>query len=215
MHDTRLTFLFAILLLTCLARSAPVQAADEEGVALFDGKTLSGWKVAEHPESIRAENGMIVCDGARAHAYYEGPFQNHDFKNFDLTAEAKLAPGASSGIYFHTAYQKAGFPSKGHEYQINNTHRTPKRTGSLYEVVNLHDTTVKDDEWIKIRILVVDKRIQLFVNGERTVDYTEPADYVPSPERPGRSIGSGTIALQCTDPTSKAWFRNIRIRSLP
>jgi len=191
-------------------------AADGAGWQnLFNGATLDGWKVAEHPESIRVENGTIVCDGPRAHAYYVGPIGNHDFKDFELEAEAMTVPGASSGIFFHTEYQEKGFPTKGHELQINNTHRTPKRTGSLYEVVNLSETKIKDDEWIKLRILVEGKRIQLFVNGERTVDYTEPADYQPSAERPGRKISSGTVALQCTDAASKTSFRNIRVKLLP
>ena len=119
-----------------------------------------------------------------------------------------------SPCVLHTEFQDKGFPNKGHEAQINNTHRTPKRTGSLYEVVNLHETSVKDDEWIKLRILVEGKRVQIFVNGVQTVDYTEPADYVPSTERPGRKIESGTFAMQCTDPASKAYFKNIRVRVL-
>ena len=55
-----------------------------------------------------------------------------------------------------------------------------------------------------MRILVEGKRIQVFVNGVQTVDYTKPAVYLSPIERPGRKIESGTFAMQCTDPKSKA-----------
>lgn len=213
MHKLINSLLFSVVFTIVFAAQAI--AEESRWYDLFDGKTLEGWRVAEHPDSIRVEKGVIICDGARAHAFYDGGVGKHDFKNFELEAESMLVPGASSGIYFHTEYQEKGFPGKGHELQINNTHRTPKRTGSLYEIVNLDTTKVKDNEWIKLRIVVEAKRIQLFVNGDRAVDYTEPADYQPDAERPGRKIASGTVALQCTDPASTAYFRNIRIRMLP
>ena len=50
------------------------------------------------------------------------------------------------------------------------------------------------------------KRIQLWLNGLQTVDYTEPDDAIPQ---------SGVIGLQIHGgPPSEAWYRNIRIRPL-
>ena len=43
-------------------------------------------------------------------------------------------PGSNSGIYFHTAYQEGGWPSKGYEVQVNNSHTDPKRTAGLYAI---------------------------------------------------------------------------------
>src|SRR5690606_10934145 len=44
---------------------------------LFDGRSLEGWKVAEHPESVRVQDGALVVQGARAHAFYAGPVYRH------------------------------------------------------------------------------------------------------------------------------------------
>ena len=89
---------------------------------LFDGKGLSGWKAGEHPNSFQVRNGTIVCGGPRAHLFYAGDAKDADFKNFELKAEVMTTPGAESGIFFHTEYREQGFPNKGYQAQINNTH---------------------------------------------------------------------------------------------
>jgi hypothetical protein len=74
---------------------------------------------------------------------------------------------------------------------------------------------VKDDEWFEYDILVSGKQIVLKVNGQTTVDYTEPEN----PERPkgreGRVLSHGQIALQAHDPNGRVLYRNIRIKVLP
>ena len=45
-------------------------ARGQEGwIQLFDGKTLTGLKAAENPDSFRVEDGSIVCEGPRAHLF--------------------------------------------------------------------------------------------------------------------------------------------------
>ena len=107
---------------------------------LFDGKSLAGWKAAENPDSFTTADGAIVFEGPRAHLYYSGEvgsadFKNADFKNFELKIDVMTAPGANSGVYFHTQYQPSGWPGSGFEVQINNTqpphgiHYEFKKTG--------------------------------------------------------------------------------------
>ncbi len=67
---------------TLCAPSAGLLAA-EGWTPLFDGESLAGWKVAEHPDAVRVQDGVIVCDGPRAHAFYVGDVHNADFKNFE------------------------------------------------------------------------------------------------------------------------------------
>src|SRR5690606_20146234 len=91
-------------------------------ISLFDGKTLNGWKINEHPETFKVENGAIVVNGERSHLFYEGDVADHDFKNFELKVEVMTFPGSNSGIYFHTQFQENGFPEIGHEVQVNISH---------------------------------------------------------------------------------------------
>jgi len=39
-----------------------------------------------------------------AHAFYDGPVNNHDFKNFELMADVMTAPNSNGGVYFHTEF---------------------------------------------------------------------------------------------------------------
>lgn len=178
---------------------------------LFDGKSLSGWKASENASSVRVENGTIVVQGKRSHLYYLGKDGNAEFKNFEFKADVMTAPGANSGIYFHTRYLEQGWPNKGYEAQVNNTQKDWRKTGSLYRVKDVRQSPAKDNEWFKYHIIVRGKRIVLKINGQTTVDYTEPADL----NRPKRQLSSGTFALQCHDPNSRVLFKNIRVKRLP
>ena len=199
-----------------LGLAAGVGGADDgEGwVSLFDGRTLDGWKVAEHPDSVGVEDGAIVTRGPRAHVFYVGSVRDHDFGSFELKLEVMTEPGANSGVYFHTLYQDTGWPEKGYEAQVNNTHSDWRRTGSLYAIEDVKQTPVKDGEWWEYGIAVKGRRIVLKVDGKTTVDYTEP-EGVARKEQPGRVLSSGTFALQCHDPGSVVRFRHIRVRPLP
>jgi hypothetical protein len=196
--------------------AAEAPKPDDEGfVSLFDGKTLDGWRAGEHPESFRVEDGVIVVNGERGHLFYEGPVADHDFKNFELKLDVQTQPKSNSGVYFHTKFEKEGWPSRGYECQVNNSHGDWKRTGSLYSVEDVRETKAKDGEWFEYDITVQGKRITLKVNGDTTVDYTEPEKPERAPDMAGRLLSSGTIALQAHDPGSTVRYRKIRIKPLP
>jgi hypothetical protein len=184
-------------------------------ISLFDGKSLSGWKVSDNPLSVRVEDGAIVTNGTRAHAFYDGPVSNHDFKNFEFKAEVMTFPGSNSGIYFHTEYQPEGWPSKGYEVQVNNSQSDWRRTGSLYSIQDVKETYVKDNEWYTEYIKVVDKRVIIKINDIVVVDYTEPDNPLREEGTKNRVISSGTFALQAHDPGSKVMYRNIMVKPLP
>ncbi len=200
----------------------PLGAVEAEGwIPLFDGRTLDGWKASENPGGFRVANGTITFDGARSHLFYVGKVQGADFKNFELKADVRTEPGANSGIFFHTAYQEAGFPVKGFEAQVANTHVGAggyierKKTGSLYGIRNLYKAIVQDNEWSTMHICVRNRHVQIRVNDFLAVDYIEPENPLLDVRRPGRRISRGTFALQGHDPDSKVSFRNIRVKPLP
>ncbi len=191
----------------------------EEWVPLFDGRSLNGWK-ASVPGSFKVADGAIAADGPTSHLFYSGQVRNAEFKNFDLKLEVMSRPLANSGVYFHTRFQTSGWPEQGFEIQVNNSalgegnYRERKKTGSLYGVRNVYKAFARDNEWFPLEISVRGKRVQVRVNGMLLVDYVEPDPPVQAPKTPGRVLGGGTFALQCHDPGSKVFFRNIMVRPL-
>src|SRR3954453_16060239 len=119
-------------LLIGIARADEQQETAEGFKSLFDGKTLDGWKVAEHANSFKVQDGLLVAHGERAHCFYVG--DEKPFKDFEFRVDVKTEPGSNGGIYFHTKYQETGWPKYGFEAQVNNTHTDWRKSGSLYMV---------------------------------------------------------------------------------
>ena len=183
---------------------------------LFDGKSLNGWKASENQGSFVVHpNGLLIVYGKRSHLFYEGPVANHDFKNFELSAEICALHGANSGVYIHTEYQQTGWPDKGYEIQVNNTHTDVKKGAGLYAIKDNLEAPAKDGEWYTMVVKVEGKHIQTFVNGKQIVDFTEPTPPAPPANMKGRMLSHGTFALQGHDPDSTVLYRNIKVRTLP
>lgn len=225
---------FQLIILTCLLAGIlqGQTASSDDFISLFDGKTLSGWTSStENPESFSVKDGFLVCKGGRAHIFYTGKVGNADFKNFELKLKARTTPGSNSGVYFHTIYQEKGWPNIGFEAQVNSTHTDPKKTGSLYGIVNIWAPTKieepfvarvgknreiylykpaapsTDGEWFDYHIKVKDNTITVKVNGETTVEWTQPEGWSKS-----RKIGHGTIGFQAHDPKSEVHYKDISIK---
>lgn len=206
------TLAFALLF---VASVAPLAAADSDWVSLFNGKDMTGWKPNENPDTWRVEDGAIVAHGTRSHCFYVGDFHGHNFRNFELMVDVKAAHNSNGGIYILTQYQPEGWPSHGFEVQVNNTYNTdPRKTGSLYEVKDVHEQLVPDNQWFTEDITVKDNTITIKVDGKEVVDWTQPADWKGTSDFSGRRIDAGTIALQRHDPGSTVYYKNIRIKLL-
>jgi hypothetical protein len=196
------------------ATRAQGPAPDKNGwYDLFDGKTLDGWKAGDEPKAFAVENGLIVAGGTKlTHLFYVGPILDAKFKNFELKAEVKTRPKGNSGILFHTEYQAKGFPDKGFEFQINNTGSDKVfRTGSIYPAKPMNRVVVKDDEWFECHLLVKGNKVVLKVNDEITMDTTLP---ILAEAKSGRTLATGTFAIQGHDPGSIVYFRSIRVKPL-
>jgi hypothetical protein len=197
-------FLSTTLLVTLLSfKSEPPV---DEWVSLFDGKTLTNWKVGEHPATFSVADGAIVVFGERAHLFYEGPLKNHDFKNFEFKLSVMTTPGSNSGIFVHTAFQEEGWPSKGYEIQVNNSHTDWRRTGSVYALQDVREAPAKDNEWFTQHIIVKGNKITVMVNDKVINEYSE---------KDPAKITTGTVALQGHDPKSKVFYKDIMIKPLP
>ncbi len=212
-------------------------------VSLFDGKSLDGWKVGDNAEVFQAGDGMIVmeCPATNhrpAHLFYVGDVSRHNFKNFDLKVDVMTFPGANSGIYFHTKYQEAGWPKRGIECQIDNSHSDWRRTGSLYGIKNLSwgpetppddneqnvtilpKAPVTDNVWYTQEVVYRNGQVVVKFNGKTIIMCKIPQADEEHVLPTGMTwLPRGTFALQghppMPDHISKACFKNIRVKVLP
>jgi len=216
---------FSLLLGTAFLRAAPAEAvapntlspADQSAgwQLLFDGTTLNGWTANDQPGTFSVQAGCIVTAGPRSHLFYTGPVQNHDFTNFELRVEVMTYPKANSGVYFHTAFQETGWPAKGYEVQVNNSHSDWRRTAGLYAVQDNKEAPAPDNTWFTLRIRVEGKHVTTWVNDKVITEYTEEPNATRTPDLAGRLISHGTFALQGHDPGSRVLFRTIAVKLLP
>lgn len=206
----RTTFLFLSTALLCAS------GAENDFKPLFNGKNLDGWKVTtENSDTFKVVDGAIVANGPRAHLYYAGPVNNANFKNFELRLQIKADANSNGGIYFHTEYQPTGWPAKGFEVQVNNTHKDPRKGAGLYAVKDNMVPPAKDGEWYEMAVLVNGNNVTTKVNGKTIIEWTQPADWAGIKDFPLRKLDSGTIAIQGHDPGSTTYYKNIRIKVLP
>ena len=200
----------AVLYIAMIIFSVTTQAQSKakKWISLFDGKTFTGWKVGDNASTFTIEKGCIVVNGPTAHLFYDGRLLDHNFTNFEFKVKVKTLPGSNSGIYFHSNFQQGGFPSKGIEVQVNNSHTDWRRTGSLYAIDDVKETYVKDNEWYTEYIKVEGRKVTIKINDKTVVEYTEPEN------AQRKRISSGTFALQGHDPKSKVYFKDIMVKPL-
>ncbi|HFB98977.1 MAG TPA: DUF1080 domain-containing protein [Bryobacterales bacterium] len=188
-----------LLLASALMFGAPAASAEEGGwISMFDGKTLEGWKANERSENWTVEDGCIVGRGERSHLFW----MKRKCRDCEFKAEVKISDGGNSGMYFRAQFGP-GWP-KGYEAQVNSTHKDWKRTGSLYNFVNIKEQLVPPDTWFTQHIIVKGNHIVIKVNGKTVVDYVDEKN----------TYTEGYLALQQHDPGSTVWYRNLKMRPL-
>jgi len=190
---------FAYVCLASLFLST-VAHADDGWISLFNGKDLTGWKANERPEAWEVKDGVLHGSGPVSHLYYV----EKEFENFHYKADVKLTAGSNSGMYFRTNWVDSGFP-KIYEAQLNNSHRDPKRTGSLYNFVDVREQLVGDDEWFTQEVMADGNHIVIKVNGKTVVDFVDEK----------KTHMKGYFAFQQHDPGSKVQIKNVMVKPLP
>jgi hypothetical protein len=207
------------------AAACPLLAANG-WVDLFNGQNIAGWKANADPGAFTVTNGTLKAHAThpnnRGHLFYVGNRAEalEKFTNFELEALVRGEPGSNSGIFFHTDMETRDgvlHLKNGYEVQLNSSAKEKRKTGSLYDVVDLPTCPIDDTQWFTVRIHVEGRRIQVWLNDARVVDYTKPENVQRSPQRLGRvlRVDGGAIALQAHDDHSTFYFKRIRVRRLP
>jgi len=196
MKKTCLLISAALLLAAfCLLAGSQPEAGWKK---IFDGKTLNGWKASESPENWTVADGCIVGRGPRSHLFYmEEQCENCEFK-----ATVKINEGGNSGMYFRAEFGP-GWP-KGYEAQVNSSHKDPKRTGSLYNFVDVLEQLVPPDTWFTQHIIAKGNHIIIKVNDKVVVDHVDEKN----------SYRKGHLALQQHDPGSVVHYKDLMMRPI-
>ena len=124
----------------------------------------------------------------------------------DAEREAFTAP-------IRAKYEEEGGAKGGVESKVNCTHGEWKKTGSLYDVVNVSQPLSQDNKWWLQEIIVEGRKVTVKVDGKTVLEYTEPVGAQPGKDFE-RKLGEGTFALQGHDPKSVIHYRNIRVKRL-
>lgn len=208
---TLITFLLALL--TSLA---PFQALAEplaDWKSLFDGKTFTGWEGDR--SKFRIEEGAIIA-GSLSSALDRNYFlcTTERFDHFELELKVKLVgEDANAGIQIRTERipgdtEVIGYQADMGQHYWGCLYDESRRNRILQQPApEVIEKTLKKDDWNDYRIRCEGKRIQLWLNGEKTVDYTETEDDIPQ---------TGLIAVQIhSGKPAEARYKDIRIRKLP
>ncbi len=209
-----MTYIFRIVFICFLSLSFAgliARAADDPKPGkLFDGKTLAGWDGNE--KFFRIEEGAIVA-GTLKEKIPRNEFlaTNKEYGDFELRLKFKLLGGsqANAGVQLRSQRIPNHHEMIGYQADLGNGW-----WGALYDESRRNkilaapekgavEKILKRDDWNDYRILCQGKRIQLWINGQQTVDYTEPDDKIPQ---------RGKIAVQIhSGPPSEAWYKDITL----
>ena len=188
------------LVLLLAAASVPAgRASAQEGLtALFDGKTLKGWNVV-------GDANWEVVDGAIQATKGAGGFlvTPAAYGDFQFTAEIWVSDDANSGVFVRCEDPKT--ITAMNAYEVNIYDRRPDqtyRTGSIVDVAKPMAQVNAGGRWNTLDITARGTRIQVTMNGTRTVDIED------------KSHARGAIALQYGANSTMVRFRNVRVRSL-
>jgi hypothetical protein len=176
----------------------------QQAKLLFNGRDVAGWVVMYGGEWT-VEEGVLV--GRNGKDWSTNPEKSGSrlrtekrYSDFILELDYAINQGGNSGIFIRSALEKN--PAfTGHEMQIvADSGRQPTKgsAGSLYDVVAASKNMSRPaDEWNHVRIETKGRRIQITLNGERTIDYETDR------------LTTGYIGMQNHDAKSMVRFRNI------
>jgi hypothetical protein len=174
-----------------------VGQTQKPGVSLFDGKTFTGWE-GDTQKTWRIRDGAIV-GGSLTESVPRNDFlcTTREYANFVLRLKFKLV-GTEGFVNAGVQFRSKRLTDPAHEMTGYQADLGAKYWGSLYDESRRNKTLaqpdaalvmtlVKLDDWNDYEIRAEGRRIRLFINGQQTVDYTEPDETIPQ---------SGLIGLQ-------------------
>ena len=188
----------------------------ERSLPLFDGETIAGWEGNAYWFRIQ-EKSLVAGRLDEKIPHNEFLCTTKIYDDFELRLEAKLiGEGQNAGVQFRTKRIPGSTEVSGYQCDVG---VVGDRIvwGALYDESRRRKMlaepdpqevkqTLRPDDWNQLRVVCKGNHIQIFLNGMKTVDYTESNESIPK---------HGVIGLQIHGgEPSEAWYRNVRIRQL-
>lgn len=205
--------LVILAILTAFTVSSATAADDEKGFKpLFDGKSFKSWK---GDQTVFRIQDKAIVGGQLREKIPHNFFLSHEqeFSDFELRLQFRLkGDRTNAGIQIRSERIPDHHEMIGYQADLGQ-----KYWGALYDESRRRKIlagpdleklmkVLRKDDWNDYRIRCEGSRIQLWINGLRTVDYTEEDAEIPL---------KGKIAVQIHGgPPGEAWYRNIRIKTL-
>lgn len=182
------------------------------GVPLFDGKTFAGWE--GNLKWFRIQDEAIVAgDLTQRIPHNEFLCTKKEYGDFELHLEVKVAGNkGNAGIQLRSQRVPNHHEVSGYQADVG-----PGYWGSLYDESRrnrmlvwadkeLIKKVVHSEDWNQYRIRCLGPKVQLWLNGHKTVDYTEEAAEIAR---------KGIIGLQVHGgPPAEISYRKLRIIDL-
>ena len=190
---------------------------DEGFVALFDGRSLTGWQTIPLGENPGA---WVVRDGVLTHTPGDSWIATTGtYTDFVLRLEYRTGSETDSGIFLRSPAK--GYPSfTGMEFEIRNDPTgapTARSNTSLYGAAAARRNATKaDGEWNVVEISLVKRRLVARWNGEtiHDLDLDDPA-YAGALRGPlSARAASGHVGFQAHLTGTPVEFRAIRIKEV-
>ncbi len=189
----------------------PAPGVTKDLEALFDGKTLDGWR-------IEGDAQWTVSDGA-IQGGGEGTgvlVSQRAFADFELEADVKINSAGNSGLFFRIVPGANTSPArwdatttKWYEVQVIGSERQfgggYPHTGDLFGFAKVSADSVHDDQWFHLGLRASGNHMVVKIDGKTVVDYVDERN----------SFASGSIGLQKYGPLTRVSYRNIRVKTLP
>ena len=195
-----------------LGGCAPQEARTE---SLFDGRSFDGWE--GNLDYFRIQDGAIV-GGSLEEAIPRNEFLCTEkvYRDFELGLKVKLVGDpatANAGIQIRSRRIPNHNDMIGYQADMGQHFwACLYDEGRRHQILAKPDPqqlrqVLKPDDWNKYVIRCVGPRVQLWMNGYQTVDYTEPDESLEQ---------AGVIGLQIhSGPPTEAWYKDIKIRVIP
>ena len=188
------------------------------GIRIFDGRTFAGWE-GDTNQTWRIENGALV-GGSLATMVPHNEFicTSRSYANFVLRLKFKLVGTAgfiNGGVQVRSRrVSNPPFELSGYQADMGD----PEWWGCLYDESRRNKVLAKSDitevnkvlkrnDWNDYVIRCEGKRIQIWLNGYPTVDYTEPDAAIEQAGIIGLQIHGGGKA--------EASYKEITLEELP
>lgn len=217
----RISVVACVVLMAGLLAPRPLAQGLEAGfVSLFDGRSLSGWRLVDgHGPGYVVQDGTIVCpkDGGG------NLFTEREYANFALRFEFRTEPGGNNGIGIRAPYEgdaayvgmEIQILDDGHEMYKGKI-RSEQHHGSIYDVIPARTGFLKPaGDWNTEEIVADGRHIRVTLNDVIITDAN--LDTVREPavlaKHPGLARAGGHIGF--LGHGSLVEFRHIRIKTLP